>query len=84
MHEDELDSKSRDFGNKDATECIGEGSVDANEGEGSIERFVFVEFDSKFLRTESVSWRWVSPDGVCVGVGTFSKFSRLHELSSPG
>ena len=68
MNEDELDSKSRDFGNKDATECIGEGSVDADEGEGSIERFIFVKFDSKFLRIESVSWGWVSQDGECVGV----------------
>lgn len=57
MYEDELDSKGRNFGNEDATECIGDGGVDADEGEGGIERFVFVEFDSEILGTDNISMK---------------------------
>lgn len=83
MHEDELDGKGRDFGNEDATECIRERGVDADEGEGGIERFVFVEFDTENLVVEKVSTKGMVLRNVMF-VGTFSKFCRLHELSSPG
>lgn len=83
MHEDELDGKGRDFGNEDATECIREGGVDADEGEGGIERFVLVEFDTKILVVEKISMKGMVL-GIVMIVGTFSKFCRLHELSSPG
>lgn len=67
VHEDELDGKGRYFGNEDATECIGEGGINTDEGEGGIERFVFVELDSEVLGAENLSMkrmgfrRW----GVC-------------------
>ena len=46
MNEDELDSKGRNFGNEDATECIGDGRVDAEEGEGGNEMIRYLELDS--------------------------------------
>lgn len=87
MYEDELNGKSGDFRNEDTTECVGEGGIDANEGEGSIERFVLMKLDSKILDVEKISFRVMSVrgwGGLRGFVGTFSKVSRLHELSSPG
>lgn len=60
MYEDELDSKGRNFGNEDATECIGDGGVDADEGEGGIERFVLVEFDSEILGAGNISMKGIA------------------------
>lgn len=55
VHKDELDGKGGDFRNEDTTECIGKGGINANEGEGGIERFVFGEFDSEILDTKKLS-----------------------------
>ena len=59
VYKDGLDSKGRNFGNKDATECIGDGGVDADEGEGGIERFVFVVFDSEILGAGNISMKGI-------------------------
>ena len=40
---------SRDFSEEDTTECVGNGGVKANEGEGSIVTFVLVENDIEIL-----------------------------------
>lgn len=66
MHKDELDGKGGDFRNEDTTERIGKGGVNADEGEGSIERFVLEEFDSEILGTEKLSTKAI---GFRKGVG---------------
>lgn len=42
---DGLDGDGGDFGDEDAAEGVGDGGVDADEGEAAVELFVFVELD---------------------------------------
>lgn len=52
MHEDIFDRKCRNLSNKDATESVGNRSVDADEREGGIERIIFVDFNSEILQRD--------------------------------
>ena len=44
-----LYSKCRHFGDENTSECIRDGSVEANEREGGIECFIFMELDVEGL-----------------------------------
>ena len=45
LDEDVLDGERRDLGEEDAAEGVGERGVDANEGEGGVQRIILVEGD---------------------------------------
>ena len=76
-----FDGKSRDFGNENSAECIGDGSVQADEGEGGIiwvGRGVNLDFE--VLETRSAQEVGV----VVTKYLTSLKRSKFQEWSSPG
>lgn len=54
VDEDVFDGEGGDFGEEDAAEGVGDGGVDADEGEGEVERFLGVELDLEVLHRELV------------------------------
>lgn len=46
---DEFNGEGGDFGEEDAAEGVGEGSVDADKGEGGVEGCVLVELNVEVL-----------------------------------
>lgn len=56
VDKDVFNGKGGDFGNKDAAEGICYRSVDANEGEGTVERLMFVKLDLKSLQDDRKPW----------------------------
>jgi hypothetical protein len=44
-HENIFYGEGRDLGDEDATKCIGNGRVDADERKGAVKLFIVVEFD---------------------------------------
>ena len=49
MDEDVLNGESWDFSKENATEGVGDGGIDADEGEGGVKGVIFVELDAKGL-----------------------------------
>ena len=56
VDKDVFNGKGGDFGNKDAAEGVCYRSVDANEGEGAVERLMFVKFDFECLQDDRKPW----------------------------
>ena len=50
VHEDSANGECGYFGDEDTAEGVCYGGVDADEGEDSVEGFVFVELDLEVLR----------------------------------
>lgn len=55
MHEDVFDGEGRDLREEDAAEGVGNGGVNANEGEGGVEGLEFVELDAEGLGDDQLS-----------------------------
>lgn len=50
VHEDIFNGDSGDLSEKYASECVGDGGIDADEREGSMEGVILVELDLERLR----------------------------------